>query len=96
MLFQMELLNRQCPVPEKERHPAFHGMLLAEGLLGLRVESSEKELSQSSANAAPKSFCPQLQQLKGPQLLQMGGHSTGWPAPRFGSAGRTAGPSHHS
>lgn len=40
MLFQRELLNRQCPVPERERHPAFHGMLLAEELLGLRVESS--------------------------------------------------------
>lgn len=39
MLFQRELINRQCPVPERERHPAFHGMLLAEGLLGLRVES---------------------------------------------------------
>lgn len=48
------------------------------------------------ANAAPNTFCPQLQQLKEPQVLQMGGHSTGWPAPRFGSAGRTAGPSHHS
>lgn len=40
MLFQRELLNRQCPVPEREKHPAFHGMLLAERLLGLSMEGS--------------------------------------------------------
>lgn len=66
MLFQMELLNRQCPVPEKERHPAFHGMLLAEGLLGLRVESSEKELSQREfCKCSPQILLPSVAAAKG-------------------------------
>lgn len=40
MPFQKELLARQCPVPGREGRPAFHGMLMAQGLLGLRVGGS--------------------------------------------------------
>lgn len=79
MPFQKELLTRQCPVPGRERHPAFHGMLMAERLLGLTVGGSGQPCWQMQ----PPTLCSPITSARGIQLLQRGGHAGGLAAPRL-------------
>lgn len=68
MPFQKKLLARQCPVPGREWRPAFHGMLVAEGLLGVRVGGSGQPCWQTQ----PPTLCSPITPARGTPTLAEG------------------------